>query len=410
MVEALSKSWCKKNMEFGTKEVSSIVVDTHTQVSDTICEMASDWDNLIDSNDLMFSSNYLSIIEKNPPKNITPYYVITYKNKKPLAAFYFQYKYVKLEDNLRITENSQGEFSIKEFIKHQCIKSINFPSLVCGNLMMTGAYGFRFDKSVPLNEQNSLLNTAIETIIAKLKSQKINPGLVIIKDFEENYKSHPIQLEDYTKFFVQPNMSMSIKPHWTSMEAYLFDLKSKYRVRYRKALQTTSHLTKIELNEEDILKYQKTIFKLYKKISDQAKFNSFVLDNSYFYNLKKNLGKNLRFISYWDNEVMVGFYTTIQHESFLEAHFLGYDTDLNRQTHLYLAMLYDMVDSAIKMKCQRINLSRTAIEIKSTIGATPQNMYILMQHTNKLLNLSVSKIVDWVNPTENYVIRSPFKD
>ncbi len=410
MVEALSKSWCKKSTETTSQETTITTSKFRMVVTDRIEYVMTDWDALVDSSDLMFSSNYLGIIEKNPPQDIKPYYVVAYDKDKPLAAFYFQYKFVRLKDNLRASDSHLEKFSFKQFVKDQCIKSINFPTLVCGNLMITGPYGFRIDSKIALPTQKVLLSNAIESIINKLNNDKINTGLVIIKDFEHYKNIENFGLDDYTQFFVQPNMSMEIKPQWTSMEMYLFDLKSKYRVRYRKALQTTSHLTKKELTAEEILNNQESIFNLYKKISDQAKFNSFVLDKSYFFSLKKKLGDHLKLISYWDGEKLIGFYTAIQHEYFLGAHFLGYDTGIHRETHLYLAMLYDMVDNAIKMKCKKINLSRTAIEIKSTIGAAPQDMYILMRHTNKLLNLSVSKIADWVNPTEKYVIRNPFKD
>ncbi len=410
MVDSYSKSWCKKKIEScGTlKPLQSYLRETY--VLDSIRSIEMEWDSLIEGEDLLFSSDYLRIIEENPPSDITPYYVMSYDNEKPIACFYFQYKYVRLEDNLRGSAQAQEEFSIKQLIKNQCIKSINFPTLVCGNLMVTGSYGFRFHRSVSKLHQTELLTHATDLLIKKLKSENINPGLVIIKDFENLTHEDNFVLEDFTKFSVQPNMSMDIKSHWTTMEEYLFDLKSKYRVRYRKALQTTSHLIKKELNEEEIFQNQDVIFDLYKKISDQAKFNSFILDKSYFLNLKKNLGKKLQFISYWQEGNMVGFYTTLQHEQSLEAHFLGYDTELNKDIHLYLSMLYDMVHKAIFLKCKKINLSRTAIEIKSTIGAQPQDMFVLIKHTHKLINLSVGKVVNWVNPTENYIIRSPFKE
>jgi uncharacterized protein YoxC len=246
-------------------------------------------------------------------------------------------------------------------------------------------------------------------MIDHLKSKNIHPGLIVIKDFERTHVKSDLKLSNFTDFSVQPNMYLKIRPEWTTFEEYLFDLKSKYRVRYRKSMQTTQHLTKKEMSLEDIRGHRQTIHDLYKNISDQARFNSFVLDVHYFEALKEALGKKMRLISYWQEDTLVGFYTAIEHEGILEAHFLGYDTELNKTVHLYLAMLYDMLNMSISLKCTKLNMSRTAIEIKSTVGAVPEDMYVQIKHTNKVINKSVKNIVKWVNPTQDYLIRHPFK-
>lgn len=411
MQEVKPRKLCKKFQgKNGAEETLSSSI--HTHIYTKISLISEDWDSLNTADDMLFSSQYLEIIEKNPPQGITPYYLLTFEDAQPIGAFYFQYKYVRLEDNLRDIDGAvdKAEKSLTQFIKAQCIKSINFPTLVCGNLMITGAYGFRFVKGVNTDNQKKYLSSAIDHMITRLKSENIYPGLVIVKDFEDASRKDDFKLDDFTNFYVQPNMRMQIKPEWTTFSEYLFDLKSKYRVRYKKAQQTTAGLVKKELTKNEIIQYRENIYKLYKNISDQAKFNSFVLDMNYFETLKNTLGKKLQFISYWKDDILVGFYTTIKHDSTLEAHFLGYDIELNKICHLYLAMLYDMVETAITLKCETLNMSRTAIEIKSTVGAQPQDMYVQLRHTHKLLNKTVGRVVEWVNPTQEYIIRSPFKE
>lgn len=402
---------CPKRAIQADSSESDKSLSCRVQISTRISDYEVIWDDINSSGDMLFSSRYLSIIEKNPPEGIMPYYAILFENAIPVGCFYFQYKYVRLQDNLRDVNYSQndGQNPLLQFLKTQCIKAINFPTLVCGNLMITGSYGYRFKEGVKKEKQKQHLAYVTDYMMGYLKSQNIHPGLIVIKDFEGIPQKNEFKLKNFTDFSVQPNMYLSIKPEWTTFEEYLFDLKSKYRVRYRKSMQTTQHLTQREMSLEEIKSHRQTIHHLYKNISDQARFNSFVLDVHYFEALKEALGKKMRLISYWQEETLVGFYTTIEHEGMLEAHFLGYDTELNKTVHLYLAMLYDMLKMAIRLKCAKLNMSRTAIEIKSTVGAIPEDMYVQIRHTNKVINKSVESIVKWVNPSEDYIIRHPFK-
>ncbi|MBK7700778.1 MAG: hypothetical protein IPJ39_19635 [Saprospiraceae bacterium] len=55
-------------------------------------------------------------------------------------------------------------------------------------------------------------------------------------------------------------------------------------------------------------------------------------------------------------------------------------------------------------------MSRTAIEIKSTVGAVPHEMYLYLKHQNPIINKTVEHILGFVKPSEAYIIRSPFRD
>ena len=219
----------------------------------------------------------------------------------------------------------------------------------------------------------------------------------------ENYHS-------YTKFTVQPKMILKIKKEWKTFDDYVEDMKSKYRVRYRKSLQKAADITKIVFNETDIAANRDIINKLYKNVSDQADFNAFLLHEKYFENLKAALGSKMTFTTYWRQGKMVAFFTTIKNYEVLDAHFLGYDPVENVECQLYLNMLYDLVREGHENKMDIIDMSRTAVEIKSTVGALPYDMILYMKHTNPLLNKGVETVLGFVKPDASYVIRHPFRD
>ena len=73
-------------------------------------------------------------------------------------------------------------------------------------------------------------------------------------------------------------------------------------------------------------------------------------------------------------------------------------------------MLFDLIREGIDKRVTKVDLSRTAVEIKSTVGAIPHDMYLYLKHNNKLLNRAVETVLGFVKPEEDYIIRSPFRE
>ena len=77
---------------------------------------------------------------------------------------------------------------------------------------------------------------------------------------------------------------------------------------------------------------------------------------------------------------------------------------------MYLNMLYNMACYGIDNRFKSIVFARTAMEIKSSIGAKPYPMYIYLNHTNSFIANTVLKgIVKYMNPIQEWQERNPFK-
>lgn len=93
----------------------------------------------------------------------------------------------------------------------------------------------------------------------------------------------------------------------------------------------------------------------------------------------------------------------------LETYFLGYDEKVQKENMLYLNMLYNMTEFAIENSFGRIIFGRTALEIKSSIGAEPVMMSGFIYHTNSLVNKFLPKIFPKLEPDLVWQQRHPFK-
>ena len=108
------------------------------------------------------------------------------------------------------------------------------------------------------------------------------------------------------------------------------------------------------------------------------------------------------------NEKLIGFFSLIKHNNTLDTYFLGYNNELNYTYQIYLNMLYRMIKHGIEQDYKHIIFARTAMEIKSSVGAKPLEMVMYMKHTNRLLNRILKWCVKLMTPKKEWEERHPF--
>ena len=109
------------------------------------------------------------------------------------------------------------------------------------------------------------------------------------------------------------------------------------------------------------------------------------------------------------DSILIGFHTILLNENTLETYFLGYDEEHQKEHMLYLNMLYNMTEFGIEHQFKKIIFGRTALEIKSSIGAEPIDMTGFIFHTNPLINFLMPKIFSKLEPNVSWQQRHPFK-
>jgi hypothetical protein len=144
-------------------------------------------------------------------------------------------------------------------------------------------------------------------------------------------------------------------------------------------------------------------------VAKNAPFNTFFLAKNHFSTFKKQCGERFKLVGYYLEGKLVGFHTLLLNGTVLETYFLGYDDQVQKEKMLYLNMLYNMTKFGIENRYEKIIFGRTALEIKSSIGAEPIMMSGFIYHTNKWVNKLMSKIFPQLEPTLVWQQRHPFK-
>ena len=364
-------------------------------------EIPDNWNNVIGQHNIMLSKEYFRTLETSCPENMKCFYVGFFLRDELIGGALFQYlNFIQH----KTFQKDEAFCDVKNFVARKFTKNV----MILGNNMLTGQNGFYFDASkITIDQVIPLLDKAVQ----EMQKQEGKTSLIIYKDYQESFvkyfqgKNH----QSFFRFSVQPNMILRLKENWLTFEDYLNAFSTKYRTRAKSAKKKITGIEKSEMNLDDIKNHQKEMNLLYQNVAENAPFNTFFLSENHFESMKESLQENFRVFGYYLNEKLIGFYTLILNNKDIDTYFLGYDKELQKEKQIYLNMLLDMVKFGINEKFNRIIFGRTALEIKSTIGAQPVEIFGLIKHNNLLINQFMGRIFTSLNPAIEWIQRKPFK-
>jgi hypothetical protein len=375
-------------------------------------DLPESWDAL-PVKDLFLKRPFLKALQNSSPSNISTYFLGVFSSENLVGIAVIQRVEMYVDDVFRNTSNPFFKRCGKVLIS----KIVKGNALIVGNLMHTGQHGLYFNTEQI--SQDRFLDTISESLNALSKQIKAihNKKIRIIafKDYFEGDAIHESEAFFRSKKLyraqVQPNMIFEVKTDWISPQNYVSAFKKKYRSRYRTALNKSTTIRRKELSIDAVSTLSDQLYKLYENLSDNAGVNSFKLHNRHFYNLKLELKEDFKVFGYFIDHQLVGFYTLILNHSKLETYFLGYNKELQQEHQMYLNMLFDMATFGIEHQYKQIVFARTAMEIKSSIGAKPYEMSLYLKHTNSVIaNVILKAVVKYANPVRDWDERHPFKD
>mgnify|MGYP000598130472 CR=1 FL=1 len=368
------------------------------------------WDAL-PSKDVFLKTDFLKGLEASIPKNISAYYVGVFKDGILVGIAVFQRVELYANDIFRKSNSSK----LKQIAKQLLSKIVKGNALVVGNLMHTGQHGlFHSNNQISQTEFLSQIEQALEVLKLEIYStfnRKIR--VIVFKDYFEEDVIHDnlnfFKANNFYKIQVQPNMVFSISEAWNNTEDYISAFNKKYLRRYNTARKKAIHLEYKPLNADYLKNNSESLYKLYETVSDHAGINTFKLQENHFYELKIHLKDKFQVFGVFLEAELVGFYSLILNNNTLETYFLGYRKSLQHQYQMYLNMLFNMVSFGIENGFKDIVFARTAMEIKSSIGAKPITMHIYLNHTNSIIANTILKgIVTYLNPIQKWEERQPF--
>jgi hypothetical protein len=370
-----------------------------------VSKLPENWNSLA-VNNIFLTKEYLEILEKSAPLNMTCHYIGIFNNSELVGIAVSQFLDLNQLDSF-----GDRDKCIKSSIRNIVFKNFCSHVLLLGNNMLTGQNAWAFSTKIDVKIlQNEVLN-AMEALKEQFKASGKKVHISSIKDFEteEIETFHPAIKKDYFQFSTQPNMVFTILENWKTEQDYIDALSKKYRDQYKRARKKAEGIEKRKLGLHEIIAFEEEIYNLYYHVAKNAPFNTFFLAKNHFRVFKEILKDKFLFYGYFIDNKLIGFNTLIKNGTAMDTYFLGYDDSIQKEKMLYLNMLYDMIAYSINKGFKEIVFARTALEIKSSVGAKPIEVYGFIKHESKLIDKCTQTIFNYLEPKTEWQERNPFK-
>jgi hypothetical protein len=374
----------------------------------------NEWTKAIQNKNVFLSYSYLSVLHKEKTEHFRFRYVIVYNRKNPIGVVYFQINDFSASLFGELMEKQVSELKSKRASIFQKYIEKNEDETImrlvtCGNNFISGEHGFYLD----VNSRKTTFKLVEGVIDSVSRAEKLRGKIsaILVKDFyAEGFGNKDCwYCNKFIHFNVEPNMIIDLPQGLSNITDYLTHFSKKYRNRAKHILNASATLTKKRLSTDEVSFYKDSMHELYTQVFNQAKFKLVHLSPNYFEDVMK-IEPHVFYVDGWFLEnKMVSFACGFCLENEVEAHYIGFDYAYNKEFELYQTILYSYIEQAILINKSRINLGRTASEIKTTVGAKAHELLCYIKPQNTVSKLIMKPFMQFLQPTD-WIPRNPFKE
>ena len=391
-------------------------------------EIKNAWPSANRSDDFWINSDLLSFLADQPQGMMTEALILENTlngHRVLLTAQTFTFRAAD-----HVSDGAKGTTSSFD-LRRLLLTPFSFKVLCLGQFLTSGPFCQDGLHRLAASEAAELLPAVAKTLMRRRSGYLAS----LLKDLYPTLHSatRELQVQGHYLLPVDPVMTMNLRKEWTTIQDYLSDLTSKYRVRYRRARGKLEGVTRRRLSVGEVISYQDRLYELYQQISHGADFNATDLQLEYFPWLaqacrSKDGLKALLSIyqggqtdqapdnddsclhGYFNEEgTLIGFTSAIPNGKVYHAHFLGLEDAYKHSHHLYHNMLFDLLEDAISGSFSTIDYGRTALEIKSSLGAEATDFAVLIKARYSWLNRLVPVFTPAVYSAPTWKGRNPFR-
>ncbi len=329
------------------------------------------------------------------------YVTVSYK-RNVIAHIYFQILNVN-KNHLRLESATWRYFS------DLSLRTIRPRLLICGHLFRHDVRTVRFtDTSLSAYLQAKIIYEASMNLLAECHTTAL-----LIKDLPQEYNRYFLHHAPKCKAMKEDiTMGMKISGNWDTFDDYLNALKHKYKQRSKKIRSKAKNLNTRKLNIQELEHYGDLIEKYYFELLEKQMVKLGIINKEYLKNLILNEPSFSLFGIFGEQEELLGFYSCFEKENMIDMYFVGYDTAKNKTYNLYFNILFWGLELAIDQNKKYINMGRTALDPKASIGCEPsysQNFYRIKNRLfNRISQRSQNRFL--ASQGEVWEIRRPFNN
>lgn len=255
-------------------------------------------------------------------------------------------------------------------------RPFQFRTLVAGQGLGTGEHTFRWHEDIPVADRVRFTEQAFETC-----AREWGIRVWMAKDFGPDLDADlgPHWSRKWQRATFDPLMVTPLDPTWTGPDDWMDALRTKARTKVRSILARNANVTLDRITDPQRLRdLGPALIDLYDKVYGRASIVMGGLEATDFARLAEQWGDDFLLVTHHFEGRLVGFHCGLHHAEpeggTIEAYFVGFEPELNKECALYQRMLIEFIHWGIDNNARRVVMGRTAMEIKSTLGALPVPM------------------------------------
>jgi hypothetical protein len=373
------------------------------------------WDAVTRNGSFFLRRDVLRVVEAHGPENVEPRYAMVFRGATVVAVMAVQIVTVTGE-RLRRDSAAAKAAPRKNLLQRvlapaarKAGEGLRERMLVAGNLLSWGFHGIAFAEG----EDPAAIWPAVAEALYRIRRAERLSGqadFAMVKDVTaQQIGTDVLRRFSYRALETEPNMVLTLDPKWKSYEDYLAALDSKYRKKVKDQMKKLTSAGCTVESIADLATHARRLHDLYLSVQGNASVRLVTLRESYFPELSRVAGTDLRCTVVRRNGELIGFVTTVRDGRTAIGYYIGFDrTAAAEGLPIYLRLLHATVADAIGWGCERLSLGRTALEPKAGLGARPEPMAVWVRHRLPALNWVLRGLLGAV-PHAEAPERSPFK-
>ena len=269
---------------------------------------------------------------------------------------------------------------------------------VIGPVLGSGLHSYRWEEEISNAEQRRRLTESI--FKSKSNTGASLPRVAMLKDVPIHYEGRRRQLyPGWIPLEFDPEMLLHLDPEWSAIEDYTQQLNTKSRTKIKRVLKVSSTFVVSEWSAQKLEGQADALIDLYSKVFDRSGFRLGKLHAQELLESKRFWGDDFIVLGYELEGELVGFQCAYRNQHEIEAFFVGFLPELVKSHAIYQRMLIEFTRMGIESACTRVNMGRTALDVKSSIGALPQRLQCDVRFRNSVFHKIAERFTRGFDPT-----------
>lgn len=355
------------------------------------------WHYLAKKSSICFDKKFLSLIETAKINDFEYRYILIFLGEKPIALSTFY----TVTTDLAIFSTGFLKSILFKLRKY-------FPNFLKLKLLECGT---PITINPPVIVDKVYLDMAVNKLDEVLMhyAKKTKAFLIVCRDFENESRALKQAFHKKKYHIVDSLPSTNMKVYWSSINQYLDSLKSYYRAKLKK------HLKINEKNNirceclDDFSFLSKTLSKQWLVVFENASdYQREVLNDSFYQLFSQNLADNSKALIFYKENQIIGHALLLIDTKRLRWLYFGRDKAQNDS--LYFLVIYKVIETAIDLKLDSIELGLTTYSIKKDIGALMSENQLAIKAPSRFIHFFVRFFYPLLNHVPDIKNKKVFKN